>query len=184
MKKLILAVCKGNIHRSVIAELCLRKVLQSSNFCDQYEVMSCGLQGSYGTDPPLFSNLVHYPLEWSLTKPILEDLEIEISSSRVATPVTREIADRSSIILAMNKKVLCGLSYSLVKQFPHLGFKMRLFKEIAGETDDIPDCAGKTEIEVYRNVILGINQIAQNHIGNLLKLLEIFSTYTNERRVP
>ncbi len=177
MKKLILTVCKGNIHRSVIAALCIEKVLKTLYLESEYDVMSRGLQGSAGTDIPRFSNLKFYPTEWSLTEPVLEEIGIEIPLSQIATPVTKGIVSNASLILAMDQMVLL----SLINQFPNFGFKMRLFQELAGSVDDIIDCAGKTDPEVHRNVILTINSIAQNHIANILKLAEIFSTHKGKK---
>lgn len=178
MKKLILVICKGNIHRSVIAALCIEKVLKGLGLESEYEVMSRGLQGSAGTDLPHFSNLRFYPTEWSLTAPILEEIGIEIPPNQVAIPITEGIANDASLILAMDQEVLCSLPHSLINQFPHFGFKMRLFKELSGSTDNIVDCAGKTEIQVYRDTILAINSIVQNNITHLLKLVKIFHNKT------
>lgn len=181
MKKLILTVCNGNIHRSVIAALCIKKVLKMICLESEYEITSRGLQGSAGTDMPRFLNLKSYSTEWRLTMPILEEIGIEISSSQIATPITKDVVSNSSLILAMDRAVLCGLPHSLISQFPNFGFKMRLFREFAGSTDDITDCAGKTDPEIYRNVILTINSIAQNHIVNILKLSGIFSTHKGKK---
>ena len=177
MKKLILVVCKGNIHRSVIAALCIEKALKDLNLESEYEIVSRGLLGSAGTNPPRFSNLRFYLTEWSLTSPILEEIGIEIPSSQVATPVTEDIVSNASLILAMDQNVM----YGLINQFPCFGFKMRLFQELAGNTDDITDCDGKTETQVYRDVILAINSIAQNHNTHLLNLVKIFSNYVSNK---
>lgn len=175
MRKMILTVCKGNIHRSVIAALCIEKALKRLCIESEYEIISRGLQGSAGTDMPRFPNLISYPNEWSLTKPILEEIGIEIPAGQIATPITKEIISKSSLILAMDRAVLRVLPYSLINQFPNFGFKMRLFQELAGDTDDIADCAGETDIRIYRNVILSIDSIAQDRIMHILKLSEIFS---------
>ena len=179
MEKLILTVCKGNIHRSVIAALCLENALKRLCLESKYEVMSRGLQGSAGTDTPRFSNLKSYPTEWRLTAPILEEIGINIPSSQIATPITKDVVSNASLILAMDRAVLCSLPHSLINQFPNLGFKMRLFLELAGSIDGIADCAGEADPEIHRNVILTINSIACDRITNILKLAEIFSTHTN-----
>ncbi len=176
MKKLILTVCEGNIHRSVIVALCIEKALKGLCLESKYEITSRGLQGSAGTSMPRFPNLKSYPTEWLLTAPVLEEIGIEIPLSQIATPVTKDIVGNASLILAMDRMVLCGLPHSLVNQFPNFGFKMRLFRELAGNIDDITDCAGKTDPKIYRDVILTINSVVQNHVANILKLVEIFST--------
>lgn len=183
MRKLILTVCKGNIHRSVIAALCIEKVIKGLNLESEYEIVSRGLQGSAGTNLPLFLNIKSYPTESLLMTPSLAEIEIEIPPNQIATPVTEEIVSKASLILAMDQAVLCSLPYSLVNQFPNHGFKMRLFQELAGITDDVTDCAGETNAEIYRKVNLTISSISQNHITTILKLVDIFSAYTNKENL-
>lgn len=176
MKKLILTVCKGNIHRSVIAALCIENALKKLGLGSEYEIISRGLQGSAGTDMPRFPNIMSYPNEWSLTKPTLEEIGIEIPLSQKATPITEDIISRASLILAMDQSVLYTSPNSLIKQFPNFGFKMRLFQELTGKADDITDCEGRKDVETFRNIALAINSVAQNHIAYLIELAKIFST--------
>lgn len=175
--KTILTVCKGNIHRSVIAALCIEKQLQKLGLASEYNVISRGLQGSAGTDPPEHPNLMCYSNEWSLTAPVLEEIGIEIPDNQTATPVTEEVVRNASFILVMEHRVLHGSPISLIKQFPAFGFKMMLFLGLAGSTDDIPDCYGSKAAELFREVALTINSTVQNHIVILLQLTNFFSTH-------
>lgn len=176
--KLILVVCKGNIHRSVIAEVCILKNLQELGLENKFRVVSRGLQGSCQTAMPKFPNMRNYPLEWGNTEPILRDLEIEIPETQIATPIDKSIAREASLILAMDQQVLCGFDNCLVKQFPELGFKMRLFSEMAGDVCDMPDCAGKTDTEMYRQVNLAIHLIAKTGIRRICQLAELLNPKT------
>src|SRR3989344_2190019 len=106
MKKLILTVCNGNIHRSVIAAACIDRKIRDQGLTTRYEVLSRVLQGTQGTKPPLHKNLRDYPMEWPLTEPSLRELGIEIAEGQAATPITRAIAERASVILAMDQLVL------------------------------------------------------------------------------
>lgn len=181
MKKLILTVCNGNIHRSVIAALCIEKALTERNLGEKYEVLSRGVQGTCGTTPTSFPNLMRYEREWSLTRPLLEEIGIEIPEDQTATPVDADVAEKASIILAMEKRVLLDLPNSLANQFPDCALRMRLFSEIAGEVKEIPDCFGQTDPKLYRDAILTIHSTVQTHIETLLRLADMFSAYNNDR---
>src|SRR3989344_5878715 len=78
MSHLILTVCKGNIHRSVLAEACISKYLQELGLEGSFKVASRGLQGTCGTAMPKFPNMRCYSLEYGYTEPILQELEIEM----------------------------------------------------------------------------------------------------------
>lgn len=181
MKKLILIVCNGNIHRSVIAEQCINRALRQNGLELRYTAVSRGLQGTGGTESPGNKNLRDYPLEWSLTKPILDELGITLPSDKVATPITVRIVEEAILILAMDRSVLLTRSNSLVQQFPLSGFKMRLFCELDGRTNDVPDCFGWHEVDRYRRVISEIHTIASGRIQLLLALAEIL-TIQKERK--
>lgn len=187
MKKLILSVCHGNIHRSVIAELCIKKVFAEQGLETGYEVLSRGLQGTCGTARPRFPNLRHYNLEWRLSRPFLEEFGIVVPNEQTATPIDQEIAKRAALILVMDREVLCGRPKSaasnLVTQFPDYGFKMRLYRELCGEVGDFQDCFGEYNPEQYRAVIEEIYSIARGRFDTIAKLADLFSAYRKERTV-
>ena len=101
MKKIILIVCHGNMHRSVIAEQCINKALQQSGLESAYRVLSRGTQGTGGEDLPEHKNLRDYENEWLLTKPVLEEIGITIPVDQVATPINARIVEEAALILAM-----------------------------------------------------------------------------------
>lgn len=173
MTRLILIVCKGNIHRSVVAELCIRKVLQELGLEDKFQVASRGLQGSCQTAMPKFPNLRQFLLEWPRAEPSLRELEIEIPKTQIATPVDKSIVQESSLILAMDQQVLCGFENCLIKQFPEFSFKMRLFSEMAGDVSDVSDCAEQMATEKFRQVNLKIHTTAKTGIQKMCQLAEL-----------
>jgi len=170
MKKSILFVCNGNIHRSVIAAICAQSIIQRHNLSNRYESFSRGLQGSYGTNPPRHPNLRDYTGEWALTSPALKEIGVEIPLDQKATPITREIAERASLILAMDRLVLSEKPNSLLRQFPDLALKMHLFSEIGSTLEDIPDPAGKKDALLHQQVVLTINSMLQNNLETLLSI--------------
>jgi len=150
--KTVLVVCNGNIHRSVIAEFCLNKALEEMNLSKRLIAISRGLQGTLGTALPRGRNLCDYPLEWSLSSPVLDEIGIDISSHCV-TLIDISVVEKASLILAMDRAVLVGKSNSLFRQFSKYSYKMRLFRELEGRPEDVPDCFGSSDATLHRHVI-------------------------------
>ena len=176
MVRLILVVCHGNIHRSVVAEIYIRKNLRELGLEEKFRVASRGLQGSCQTAMPKFPNLRQYSLEWGNAEPSLRDLEIEIPETQIAIPINEIVAKEASLILAMDQQVLSGFpKYCLVEQFPELSFKMKLFSEMAGDVADVPDCAGHTTTEVYRQANVAIHSTAKAGIQKMCQLAKILN---------
>jgi len=122
--KIILFFCKGNIHRSVIAEICLRQELEKIGLSARYEIISRGIQGCCGTVKPKYANMTHCETEWSLTKPVLEKLGVDFSeiAKRIARPVSEDDIRRANIVFAMELAILGKngkhFPLSLFSQFP------------------------------------------------------------------
>jgi hypothetical protein len=99
--------------------------------------------------------------------------------------VDRAVIERAALILVMDREVLCGRpksgAFSLVELFPEYGFKMRLYRELRGEVSDFPDCFGKRDPELYREVIETIHSIACERFETIVKLAELFSAYRKEK---
>ncbi|PIT93859.1 hypothetical protein COU00_02090, partial [Candidatus Falkowbacteria bacterium CG10_big_fil_rev_8_21_14_0_10_43_11] len=100
--KIILAVCSGNIHRSVIAERCINRVLKKNGMDGEFVVVSRGLQT---TSPPVGKNLRDYEAEWLASSPVLQEIGIDISDAK-STPVDISIVEKASLIIAMDRGVL------------------------------------------------------------------------------
>jgi protein-tyrosine-phosphatase len=164
MRTLILFVCNGNIHRSVIAEVCTRNQLIESGLEGSYEVVSRGIKGMMSTSLSKFPNIRLYPLQWRLAEPSLRDFGINVPRGKITTPISREDAERAAIIFAMDRDVLSDLPNALETQFPDLRYKMRLFREIA----DVPDCADEKTEAAFRNVTHMIHSTVRENWENLL----------------
>lgn len=180
MPRLILVVCQGNIHRSVVAEICIRKNLKELDLENKFQVTSRGLQGSCQTATPKFPNLRQFPDHWPHAEPSLRELGIEILETQIATPVDESIARKASLILAMDQKVLSEFDNSLIKQFPELGFKMKLFSEMAGDVSDVPDCAEQMAAEKFRQVNADIHSTTKIGIQKMCQLAELLNPQTLE----
>lgn len=149
MKKLILTVCNGNIHRSVIAEICLNRELKKCGLGDEIVCISRGLEKREGK-----CRMMDFPEEWALTKPVLDELGIVVPEDRTAQQIDSAIIEDSSVILAMDRRVLNLLK----KSFPLCYYKMIcLFSVLAVGTanekivgGNILDLKGVTDSELHR----------------------------------
>lgn len=113
IEKIILLICNGNIHRSPIAEYCLKRSLRDNGLEGILTIVSRSIQGAFGAIPPRGKNLKDYHLEWSLSNPVLKELGIDIFS-HCSTPVNESIIGEALFILCMDKSTL----YDLSKRFP------------------------------------------------------------------
>lgn len=180
MTRLILVVCKGNIHRSVVAEICIRKNLQEIGLEDKFQVTSRGLQGSCQTAMPEFLNLRQFPRHWPNAEPSLRELGIEIPETQIATPVDKKIVQEASLILAMDQQVLSEFDNCLIRQFPEFSFKMKLFTEMTGDVSDVLDCAEQMTVEKFRQVNLTIHSTAKTGVQKMCQLAEILNPQTSK----
>lgn len=175
-KKTVLTVCSGNIHRSVIAQLCLSRELMNIGRETEFEVLSRGIQGTMGTKAPKHPNLLFYEMERRHTKPCLEKIGIEIPSSQTATLIDEEIVEHSCLILAMDDEVLhtkCTLKgepMSLMVRFSGHVSKMRLFMELVGKKENVTDCGGVDDATLHRRVVMSINEAAKAGIHTMIQL--------------
>jgi protein-tyrosine-phosphatase len=168
MKKFILTICNGNIHRSVIAEQVIRKSLFSRELTDEYEVESRGIQGSGGTGPAKHSNIRDYPEECRLTFAALQPYEIEIPADKVSTPISRTDAERAAVILVMDEKTLRNPTNGLEKQFPDLKHKMILLTDLGDSKEILPDPHGVTNPEIYKNLVRVIHDSVSKNLDKIL----------------
>lgn len=167
-QKVILVVCNGNIHRSVIAEHCLKRSLKKYGIDEKFVVISRGTQGTCETNTPKGKNIYNYPMELSCTKPALDEIEIVIPKEQQTTPVDLVIVESASVILAMDRGTLSERLNSLLKQFPQYGYKMHLFRELEGKNEDVPDCFGSNDKNFHREVVMLIDRVSDECIDVLL----------------
>ena len=167
-KKLIVFVCRGNIHRSPIGEQVLKKLLKERGLEDKFEVISRGISGTAGTKPPEYKNILGYPEELKASKPTLRKLNIDITKHE-ARPITEDIVKKAVAIIAMDKYVHFYLPHSLVNQFPLYKNKIHLLTQLEGKNQDIPDCRGFEDPEFHRAVIERIYNVLNNHFDTLME---------------
>ena len=170
MRKLILTVCKGNIYRSVIAEVVIGKQITARGLQDLYCVESRGIQGTHGIKPPQYKNIRSYPRHWELTQQSLSPFEIIIPEEKEATPVDDDIVERASIVLALDASVYGTDASGLVGMFPWAKQKIRLLSELAGEIRDIRDPHDDLRLHVFSEVARDIHDTISNHFDVLLAL--------------
>ncbi|MEK7077221.1 MAG: hypothetical protein AAB967_03245, partial [Patescibacteria group bacterium] len=167
MKKLIIFVCNGNMHRSPIAERITQKLLSERGLEGTYEVVSRGIQGTVGTKPTKHRKPIEYDLEWNASLPTLQKLGIELAD-HVSIPITKNLVERASVIVAMAHDVLTREPNGLNLQFPEYRRKARLFTELAGKEEDVPDCGGVGDTEVHRATIELISEVLHEHFDELI----------------
>lgn len=179
-KKHILVVCRGNIQRSVVAELCLRKIIKEKKLENAYEVMpSRGMMGTSASPMlPSHNNLKFYNKnngrnEWENSLPTLQELGIaeELKKHR-STRVTRGDLETADLVIAMDKKVLSNPTWGLIAQFPIYQDKIILFTELVGSKSGISDAAEAKDTGRHRRTILEINRIVQEGLEEMIKRLE------------
>ena len=176
MSKLIVTVCKGNVHRSVVAAFCLNRELQSLGLGDQVECVSRGLTITLPSGEPKGKNIYEYPEALALTGPVLEELGIVIPRDQSATLIDPEIVEKADLIFAMDEGVLRDSSNALATQFPLFVYKMHLYDELVGETRGIMDCGQSKDAALHRSINCRIDEIAKEGLDKLLQLLSIASS--------
>lgn len=169
-KKLILIVCRGNIIRSPFAEAVINRKLARRNLDDRYLAISKGTQGtSVDPIPVKFPNITFYKNEFRFSKPTLDKFKIDITN-RISKPVDRKVADRASLILAvdeMNKKRLITL-------FPDLKNKIHKLSELIGKNEDFTDPETLNSVEKHFKILSSLNDTILNGFPKLLALANTY----------
>lgn len=165
MSQLILFVCFGNVHRSVLAEVVLKQSLEGTN---QYTVSSRGIQGMDGYEPPKYPNLPCYKDKWDLTSPVLRELNVPLDQffEHQATPVDSEVLKTAQRIIAMDTHVF-DILHSI---FPEHRDKLAEFSHITDSTGEATDVADSNEAEQHRQTnTLVVKGIRNSLVAKLLK---------------
>lgn len=155
MKKLIVFICNGNIHRSVIAAESLRKILKDNKIKPRFSISSYGLQGTKGTDLPKHKHLSEYPKEWGAAQPTLQALGIDISKHSFQK-ITPTVMEKASVVIAMDDTVYSRAKNSLAKQFPEYRAKIHRFSELTENGEVIKDLAGSGNEKLHKEIIENI----------------------------
>lgn len=164
---MIIFVCNGNIHRSVIAAECLRNIFKEKKISPSFSVNSYGLQGTMGTDLPKHKHLSEYPKEWKAAEPTLQELGIDISKHDFQKVSTNTIKT-ASIIIAMDDKVYSEAQNSLMRQFPTQAHKIHRFSELTTGNKTIEDPSGSGNKKLHRRIIKCIYSTLRKKYKNIL----------------
>jgi protein-tyrosine-phosphatase len=167
MKKLIVFICNGNIHRSVIAAESLRKIFKEQKISRGFFVDSYGLQGTKGTNLPKHKHLSEYPKEWEAAKVTLQELGIDISKHSFQK-ISEAVMKKASVVIAMDNKVYSKAKNSLMNQFPNYAEKIHRFSELTMNHRDIKDPAGSSDVKLHREIILNIYSTLNKKFRNIL----------------
>ncbi len=156
MKKLIVFVCNGNIHRSVIAAEFFSNIVNKLGLKSKYKIDSYGLQGTMGTRLPLHKKLIEYSKEWKAAAPALRKFNIDISNHSFQK-ITPAVVKKAAVIIAMDKKTHSTAVNSLIKQFPKSNGKIHGFTELTSSHKGIKDPAGSNNKKLNYSIIKNIN---------------------------
>ncbi len=171
MEKLIVFICNGNIHRSVIAAESLRQILKKRKLDQKFFIDSYGLQGTKGTDLPKHKHLSEYPKEWKATKPVLQKLGIDISEHSFQK-ISRTVIKKAGVVIAMDDKVYSIAKNSLVNQFPNYADKIHRFSELTTQNRVIKDPDGSGSKKLHKKIIEDIHSTLLKKYKNILEWIE------------
>jgi len=167
-KKLIVCVCRGNIARSPFAQAIITKELYQRNLLDEYSSISRGVQGTIVDPQPVkFSNITFYDQLYQDSKSSLDKFEINLSE-HMSTPIDKNIANQSSILIAMDNKT----KQALLVLFPEQAKKVHLLSELVNEDRDIIDPEGVSGIEKQEKIFSEIQNIIHQGFPKLLTLID------------
>jgi protein-tyrosine-phosphatase len=175
--KSILIVDRGNIQRSVVAELLLRRLLKERGLEAQYTVFSRGLQGTPASpEVPVHNNLKYYNkttspgMEWENSLPTLQELGVaDDLQKHKATVLSQKDLEKAALVLAMDSPTLSDPSWGISAQFPAYSKKSILFTELVGSSAGIADGYGAADSNRHRQVILDIDRILRRGLDDLIK---------------
>lgn len=167
--RMILFICFGNVHRSLLAEHSANEEFTKNCFNREYYAISRGIQGALGYQKPKHSSLPEYTEQWSLTQPILNDLGIDTSffSLHKSTPVTLEDIEQAFVIIAMSSK-----EYRiLLEYFSDHRQKIHLFSTLF-DSQDIQDLAESVVEDDHYTVNSTIIHSIRGNAHHVLALAE------------
>jgi len=166
-KKLIVCVCRGNIARSPFAEAVIINELNQRNISDKYLSISRGVQGTVIDPQPVkFPNITYYDQLYKDSKPSLEKFNIDLST-HISTPINKNIANKASILIAMDNKT----KQILLTLFPEQTKKVHLLSELINESKDIIDPEGISGVEKQEKIFSEIQDIIHRGFSKLLILV-------------
>ncbi|MFA5828717.1 MAG: hypothetical protein WC841_05165 [Candidatus Shapirobacteria bacterium] len=167
-KKLIVCVCRGNILRSAVAEKLISQQLIKQGIRTDYRVISRSIQGTIIDHKPVrFPNITYYGEVYHRVKPLLEELNVDLSG-HISTPIDYPTTAKASLILAMDNRTLKSLNLL----FPYHQHKIYLFTEIINLNKDVNDVPYRTKPTYSIKTVKEINSILTNGLGQILSLAQ------------
>ena len=166
--KTVLVVCNGNVGRSVIAEYCLNLLFRKAGLLVEKGMVAT----SRGVNIDKRS-MRNYPAAWSIVEPLLLGLGISLRANQASKEIDATVVDDAVLILAMDREI-----YRFLRcRFPKSAYKTRLFSELEGKFDDIPDTKGVTDPALQNEMILQIFNTVRNNLQQVIALAEYFADY-------
>lgn len=169
MKSLtVVFVCYGNIHRSVIAEECLKQLVAAAGLNDQIHVYSRGIQGFGGVEGTKFPNLRHYKEIWAAAEDALAEVGVSVEGHE-ATPISEADVQGADLVIAMEDKIYSRGEVNLLDSFGEYHGKIRRFNDFEGLESGVPDLGDNTDPKAHREVALRIQAGAKIIFNHLLQ---------------
>jgi len=166
-KKLIVFVCRGNIVRSVVAEVLVKRILLLKNLNKEYEVTSRSIQGTtVDPEPVKHPNITYYKDLYQEVKPALDMYGIDLSN-HISIPIDQKVAVDAAIIIAMDKIN----KNSLLKLFPNQKNKIYSFLELINKDEEVIDPEKTHGVEKQKQIITTINNTIIQGFAKLICLL-------------
>lgn len=165
-KKLIVCVCKGNILRSAVAEKLIYYHLKQNYLDRNYRIISRSIQGTKAEPRPVrYPNLTYYGEVYERVKPILKELNIDLSQHK-SIPINYTVATKASVILAMD--IQCH--HNLCTLFPLHTHKIHLFSHMVSLNRDVSDVPYHTKPSYSIKAIKEIKTILNQGLPRILNL--------------
>lgn len=165
MSGLIIFVCKGNIHRSVVAEHLARKLLRERGYED-VSVESRGLQW-YISGPPAHKNLMGYGETWKKARESIEEHGIDMSEHEARALSLKDMEEAAAVVV-MDQELLTSHRMSVHRLFPEHRQKAHLFGELVGEQQDVDDRGEHASQDAYRAAVEQIEHVLTEGLDRLL----------------
>lgn len=158
----------------------LRALFFERGLIGRVRLASAGIQGTHHTSPPRFMTLAEYP-EGAIMLPMLREKGIDVSAHRYQ-PVTRVLVREAALILVPSEDIRSGRPNAMIRQFPFCKGKTKLFSELIGKKEDVPDFGDSFDEKIHRQSLEMICLFAEQGFTQLCVLASIVcdGTFTEE----
>lgn len=167
-KKLILIVCWGNIYRSPVAQIFLKREIAQRKLENEIICESRGIQGTFGFPAPRHPNFTFYEEEFAAAQSVLRKYDIDLSKCHFQ-PVNKAAIIRADIILTADDKT----HKVLLSHFPEIKNKTMLLIDLVDKGQKIEDPDGLTDTKKYAIITQQLWTSTTLGLSKLLALLMI-----------